>query len=70
MTTSPQKKMGGIGWVPAVWSTPGAGPPNIKRCEPCPGQGFVELNGVDIMVHVNDCKPEDVEASPSNIGMA
>lgn len=33
----------------------------VTRFHPERGWGFVELNGVDIMVHVNDCKPEDVE---------
>ena len=35
------------------------------HCTWCPG--FVDLNGMDIMVHVNDCKPEDLETS-SNMG--
>ena len=30
--------------------------------------GFVDLNGMDIMVHVNDCKPEDLEASSNILG--
>eukprot|EP00931_Biecheleriopsis_adriatica_P054980 TRINITY_DN32417_c0_g1_i1.p1 TRINITY_DN32417_c0_g1~~TRINITY_DN32417_c0_g1_i1.p1 ORF type:complete len:282 (+),score=36.02 TRINITY_DN32417_c0_g1_i1:79-924(+) len=25
------------------------------------GWGFIDMNGVDVMVHVNDCMPEDVE---------
>ncbi|CAK9073123.1 unnamed protein product [Durusdinium trenchii] len=32
----------------------------VTRFHPERGWGFIELNGMDIMVHVNDCKPEDV----------
>ncbi|CAJ1369025.1 unnamed protein product, partial [Effrenium voratum] len=33
----------------------------VTRFHPERGWGFIDLNGTDIMVHVNDCKPEDVE---------